>query len=532
MGIPAADHLTMADTGWTRDALIELVAGTRLFARGPDAEKVEPPGWLAAVAGEVSDWNSAESVDATHPEDRTTLIEAFLEAGENPGVEVPCRIRLQRDGVWKHGELTWVNLLDHPDVGAVICAAVDVDGPPIEPPGDLIEGVTGATNWTIATLDDSGRVTGARGRLEEVLGYTAEEVHGHLLTDYIHPDCMSEAIENWVALWEHPGQTRTARWVWRHRDGSDVWLDSSYLVHEDRKVEIVIVDVNEQVANEQALAASQREIEALAEDFRLLAEEIPTAVFRCDALGGVQFHNNRWCEMFAELGQVTRLHDVVEPDARSRLDDLLAALGRGDPDTPSSVEVLAVDRSRVLEISCRVVTSVDGDPRFVGTIADVTSAVEFRHRAMHDALTDLPNRAQLEQILREAVADDPAGTLVVFIDLDGFKAVNDEHGHAAGDAVLNVVASRLSAAVRPCDTVGRFGGDEFVVVCRGVATGADAQILDRLREVFVAPIEVEGVRWSPGASIGVARPEPGVDSDTVLRRADQAMFEQKRTRRA
>jgi diguanylate cyclase (GGDEF)-like protein/PAS domain S-box-containing protein len=484
------------------------------------------------VAGEVSDWDSVESIDRTHPEDRNRLVEAFIDAVMNPGTPVFCSVRAMRDGVWQHNEMTWVNLVDHPDVGAVICAVIDVDGPPIEPPVERLVGDTAATNWMIASLDHHGRVTSVRGRLDAVLGYADDEVIGHILIDFIHPECLTEAIENWVGLWQNPDQTRTARWVWRHRDGRDVWLESSYLVLHDDLVEAVVVDVDERVANELALAASQREVAALAEDFRLLAEEIPTAVFRCDAAGVVQFHNAHWVEMFPELGPVNHLHDVVAPDARADLDAALDALRSGEGDGSTSLEVLAFDGSRIIEIRCRAVMSGDDEPRFVGTIADVTSAAHFRHRALHDPLTDLPNRAMVEGILREAVATDPDGTLVVFIDLDGFKDVNDEHGHAAGDAVLNAVADRLAAAVRPGDTVGRFGGDEFVVVCRGAPREVEGQIVERLRAVFAEPIEVDGTCWQPGASLGVARPEPGVDSDTVLRRADQAMFEQKRTRRA
>ena len=527
----SADPRGMVSGEWTREALLEFTEGKRLFLRSAEGEQLTVPEWLATGALEVSKLDSAQSVDVTHPDDRTLLIEAFIQAMEQPRVPVSTTIRADLDGVWRHSEIVWVNLLDHPDVGGMLCTAIDVDGPEIEAPTRQVAGAMDATNWMIVSLDTTGRMAQVRGRIDEILGYTNDEVIGHVLTEYLHTDCLADAIENWVHLWEHPEQTRTSRWVWRRKDGTEVWLESSYLMHEDRNVEVVIVDVNEQVANEQALAASQAEVAALAEDFRLLADEVPTAVFRCDAAGVVQFHNAQWSEMFHVDGEVRRLHDVVDPADRAQLDDLFAGLIEDEGAGSRSIEVRGAVGPRVLDIRCRTVTGGDAD-RFVGSITDVTAAAHFRHQALHDPLTGLANRTMIESRLADAVRSDPAGTLVAFIDLDGFKVVNDDHGHDAGDAILVEVARRLSAAVRPGDSVARYGGDEFVVVCHEVSPGGEHPIIERLSEVFDAPITLGEVSWAAGASLGVARPEPGVDAPTVLRRADQAMFEQKRARQS
>jgi diguanylate cyclase (GGDEF)-like protein/PAS domain S-box-containing protein len=150
--------------------------------------------------------------------------------------------------------------------------------------------------------------------------------------------------------------------------------------------------------------------------------------------------------------------------------------------------------------------------------------------AMRDPLTGLANRTLLLDRLSHLVGGEEIHTgsmAVVFVDLDGFKAVNDEHGHAVGDAVLREVANRLRAAVRDADMVGRLGGDEFVVLCRL----PDGRGLPALRERIVAaidePIEVGARQISVRASVGGALVEHGADAGVVLDLADADMYRAK-----
>ncbi|HEY4097945.1 MAG TPA: EAL domain-containing protein [Baekduia sp.] len=156
---------------------------------------------------------------------------------------------------------------------------------------------------------------------------------------------------------------------------------------------------------------------------------------------------------------------------------------------------------------------------------------EIRRRGLHDPLTELPNRALVMDRLQHAVqrADRADGQVaLVFLDLDHFKNVNDSLGHRAGDQVLCQVADRLRAAVRPGDTVGRFGGDEFVVLCEGVAGEAMAlAIAGRLAEAFHLPFAGGGDEHCLGASIGIALLDPDEDPEALLRDADAAMYRAK-----
>ncbi len=147
----------------------------------------------------------------------------------------------------------------------------------------------------------------------------------------------------------------------------------------------------------------------------------------------------------------------------------------------------------------------------------------LEHAAMHDEITNLPNRRSLEEL---AALSDLSHAAVIFIDLDGFKAVNDRLGHEIGDAVLREVARRLQANVRDTDVVARYGGDEFVVVC-DVDTQGAVEIAERLRTAVEQEYGFLTESLPIGASIGIAQSDAGwraASVDHLIRRADQAMY--------
>ncbi len=161
---------------------------------------------------------------------------------------------------------------------------------------------------------------------------------------------------------------------------------------------------------------------------------------------------------------------------------------------------------------------------------------ELRHAAMHDPLTELPNRTlfldrtQHDLHLAGRNGQWPA---VLYIDLDGFKPVNDTYGHQAGDLLLKVFAQRLHECVRSADTAARLGGDEFAVLLHGPIDDAGVQTaLDRIRDELALDVDLGGGRTAKvGASIGVAFSGPDTDIDGLIRRADLAMYTAKRSGR-
>jgi diguanylate cyclase (GGDEF)-like protein/PAS domain S-box-containing protein len=187
------------------------------------------------------------------------------------------------------------------------------------------------------------------------------------------------------------------------------------------------------------------------------------------------------------------------------------------------------------EVHSRLVDS-GGEALLVSVVRDVTERVlaheHIRHLAFHDRLTGLANRMKLEDDLRSALAaadrhDDLVG--VIFLDLDDFKPINDDLGHATGDFVLQQVAQRLRSCVREGDTVARLGGDEFLIVVTRVASREDiAAVARKLEEAVAQPIPIEGygdVRVTTSA--GLATYEPGEAAEDLMNRADHAMYRAK-----
>ncbi|MCW2665708.1 MAG: hypothetical protein JWN57_670 [Frankiales bacterium] len=155
-------------------------------------------------------------------------------------------------------------------------------------------------------------------------------------------------------------------------------------------------------------------------------------------------------------------------------------------------------------------------------------------RAVRDPLTGLANRALLEERLRGALARDArtgGQTGVLFLDLDGFKAINDQHGHAVGDEVLLSVAHRLRHVVRPSDTVARLGGDEFVVLVEGVIDDGLTPLVARLQAAVEEPVAVGEQLLTVGVSIGRSLSVGGMaEPSALLAQADRSMYSVKRQR--
>ena len=191
--------------------------------------------------------------------------------------------------------------------------------------------------------------------------------------------------------------------------------------------------------------------------------------------------------------------------------------------------------SRWSGIHDNIIVPIDPD-RVLCTFRDITRArhdeQRLLHAATHDALTGLPNRVLLRDRIEHAlqrVARDGGAVTIAFLDLDGFKTINDTRGHTFGDEVLRQVSTRLTRSVRDDDTVARLGGDEFVLVLEGCADEEEWRpVHDRVTRALAEPLVLDGFPVTLRASIGVVFTVPGeADADAVMRNADIAMYASK-----
>lgn len=169
-----------------------------------------------------------------------------------------------------------------------------------------------------------------------------------------------------------------------------------------------------------------------------------------------------------------------------------------------------------------------------GHLATLTHDEEIaRHAALHDPLTGLPNRVLFEDRLEHGLAQAKRHDrilAVMFLDLDDFKAINDVHGHDVGDAVLKVIADRLTEHAREDDTVSRFGGDEFLYLLTEIDGGQDAMpVAQAIADAIQLPVEVSIGALKIGVSIGIAIfPKDGTSVSALIKSADTAMYKAKR----
>ncbi len=227
----------------------------------------------------------------------------------------------------------------------------------------------------------------------------------------------------------------------------------------------------------------------------------------------------------------------IHADDRELFVHRMNTLGADETHLLQSAVYQLVTRSHVVHhvevVSVRI--THDGERAVQTVLRDVTEKTrlerELYQQAFHDALTGLSNRTLFRDrvdhaLMRLKRSGDGMGRVVVlFLDLDHFKTVNDSLGHAAGDALLGAVAKRLLAATRGCDSVARLGGDEFAVLLEDVATASDPLLVaERIVECMRAPFPLNGTTVTVGISVGIASASDADDTDPLLRNADLALY--------
>jgi diguanylate cyclase (GGDEF)-like protein/PAS domain S-box-containing protein len=321
---------------------------------------------------------------------------------------------------------------------------------------------------------------------------------------------------------------------WRCKDGSviDVELTVSPVYGQDG-TQVGASAIARDITEIQRLKA-----EAAAERERLLAAQEMAHVGSIEhtVATGETWHSEEFSRILGLPASSPATRDsllaLTHPEDRDLVRRVWASLEDGVESADFEYRILRPDgEQRWLHSRIRSVNGQDGkSSRFLDTVLDITerknAAEILEYQARHDALTGLPNRYLMTEVL-QGLLDRGARPVVMFVDVDRFKLINDGIGHGAGDSILRILGERLRSAVRAGDTVGRFGGDEFVVVCENLLTRGARTLAERIRASTRDPFEVEGRQIYLNVSVGIALAGRGDTAESMLCGADAAMYRAK-----
>lgn len=403
---------------------------------------------------------------------------------------------------------------------------------------------TGPVALFIWDTVDSGRVLYASENVQDLLGYAQGELMSpdFNYADLIHPEDVARVLN------EHQDHARSEvhqfeqSYRLRHRGGHYRWFYDITRPERDetgrmQRIRGYLFDQTRLKEMEQALAQSERQN-------RALLEAMPDLVLRFNAEGRyLDWHSGNSALLYAQPQRfIGKTLSQVLPDqaAWTLYEGIHSVLLHG---RMRRVEYALEIGPATHHFEARLVKL--NDDEVLAVVRDVTTQKQAAERinqlAYCDTLTHLPNRRLLMENIRHAMAagqrSGQHGALL-FLDLDHFKALNDTHGHAIGDLLLQQVARRLREAVREADTVARLGGDEFVVMLEDLELAEDEalqqarQVGQKILDALGQPYDLDGMAYRCTPSIGISLFHGRrLDVEELMRRADQAMYQVKKTGR-
>jgi len=545
-------------------------------------------------------WPEGQSIfDTVHPDDIDRVLELWEGSRSTPGPFRPLELRLRkRDGSWMYAEVMANNLLDDPAVNGIVVTSRDVtqrkrseealraSEARLRESEARYRGVVDDQTELVCRYTPDATVTFANRAFAEFFGCDSDNLAGVKLTD-LRPaaergrvlerlasrtadDDVISHVEREVAL------DGSLRWY--------QWTDRAFFDADGRVVEHQSVghDITEQ---RRAAEFATRQAQILEQ----IARGVPLEESLQTIAGALEGHFPRFsCAIMLLDPETSKLRVGAAPTLAPRFLESL----EGTPvaaDSPScgaaafvrepvyvrdvttddrwsshcvtarehgihaawSIPIVASDGGAVLgtlDVFAAEPRLPDDEHRQIffllaqlASIAIEREAFEdaLAHQSMHDSLTGLPNRLLFVDRLHQSIARcqrTKASVGVVFLDLDRFKNINDSLGHDAGDELLVAVARKLQSVIRPGDTVARFGGDEFTVLCEDLSyeTARDVavEISERLLATVIHPMVVRDTEMFVGASVGIALASSGEESaEEMLRDADAAMHHAKESGR-
>ena len=535
-------------------ALLREHPDALIYVQAPDGQVLPPPASLGLEDVPALSLEGRSGMDLCVSEDRMELVNAWIRVRTQTVVEVRARMYANPE--------QWMvaHLLDmRRSHGVILTVLWPTDEAPQDAQARASAAVTSTTpRFCTRRQDEEGNVIDCDEAYVQMFGYSAEELIGKPTFERVHPDDQARVIEGWVAA-VASGRVQMFRVRQKRKDGSWLWVDTTLhnlLADPEQKCMLAeCIDVSAEMSAQEALADRE-------ELLRNLLEEMPDGLLQLDQRRNVVYHNARLLEILtggADLDglapkpsegiaeqqphagegvALAMLLSALTEESRQSFDATLArALEAGVRDDVELEALLPFAAQRNVLVKVRPLRRESGAVTgVIASVLDVTDSArarrELEKRATFDALTGAHNRASIMDAL-ERELETSRDTGVVFVDLDRFKSINDSLGHAAGDEVLVQVAERLQTAMRSSDELGRLGGDEFLILLRGV-TGVPVAMsaAQRISEAVHGTFELSSGALELSASVGVAccdgRP---ITAEELVERADAAMYRSKAQRR-
>jgi diguanylate cyclase (GGDEF)-like protein/PAS domain S-box-containing protein len=489
--------------------------------------------------------------DYVHPEDlervRSRFAEGVADADLRPSAEYRFR---RKDGSWCYLESVGSNLLGNPEVGEFVVNSRDVsERVHVEERlrrtesryRSLVERMPAVTYIQEIGSPDSAMYMSPQ--IETLTGYTPEDCKDpDLRWRMVHPDDRKRLQAEEEQPLE-PGEVYTTEYRVVHRDGRIVWVRNEAVVVEEEASKLrywqgFMLDITERKHAEEALRRSEA---SLAEAQRIAR----LGSWEWDLKTGEVWWSDETYRIYGfEPDEFSpdfdNVAELFHPGDRHLLRAILESASYSDEPIDFEHRILRADgEMRWIHRRGEVVRGERrGTLRVIGTIHDITrhKALEERlqYQALHDPLTDLPNRRLFVDHLKDAIKRTRRRKeheiAVLFMDLDDFKVVNDSLGHEVGDQLLLAVGQRLKGCLRRGEVVARLGGDEFTLLLEGISSGGEAEdVAERLIRELRAPFAIEGHLIFATISIGIAL-SGNVgrgQGDLLLRAADIALYRAK-----
>ncbi len=530
------------------DFLFSVVSRSRdvIIIADESGSVVFATGAIEAVTGwSAADLLGTDGLHLIHPEDLQSFGDHLARLFEQPDEPSTTQARVRRrDGGWVWTEVVAINLLADPNVRGLVGHFRDITDRKnaelaLRESEERFRSLVQSGFDLLAIVEPDGALSYVSPSHERILGHPLSlwlSGRGH---EIIHPADTAELRATLEDVRATPGKWARVRCRMRHVNGSWRWFENVFTNMLD------IPEVRGIVSNSRDTTDAEAAVEALrrtSERFRALVRHSSDVIIVVDDKARPSYVSPAFEHVLGygpddllDSDLLTLVHHDDRALCAAHFETVVA-----DPTREYSLELRcrhADGRWRWFELRTTNLLYEPGVQGVVSHVRDITdrrnAELALEHRALHDPLTGLPNRALVIDRLSQTFASarrHRLSTAVLFIDLDRFKSVNDSLGHAAGDELLVEVARRLAVGRRAVDTVARLGGDEFVIVLHDIP-GDDAAvdiaraIVDDLREPFV----VHGRELVVTGSVGltIAPGDRDADAEALLHEADAAMYDAK-----